>query len=48
MWIGELIYCEIKSKSSSNMIVSEITRLNTNSLNKIQEEFRDDSNKNNL
>lgn len=30
------------------MIVSEITRLNTNSLNKIQEEFRDDSNKNNL
>ena len=35
---------EIKSKSSSNVIVSEIS---VNNLNKIKEEFRDDSNKNN-
>jgi site-specific recombinase XerD len=35
---------EIKSKSSSNVIVSEIS---VNDLNKIKEEFRDDSNENN-
>ena len=35
---------EIKSKSSSNVIVSEIS---VNNLNKIKEEFRDDSNENN-
>ena len=39
--------CEIKSKSSSNVIVSEISILNRNDLNKIKEEFRDDSNENN-
>jgi len=39
--------CEIKSKSSGNEIVSEIDRLNRNDLNKIKEEFRDDSNENN-
>jgi integrase len=38
--------CEIKSKSSSNVIVSEISILNRNDLNKIKEEFRDDSNEN--
>lgn len=39
--------CEIKSKSSSNVIMSEISILNSNDLNKIKEEFRDDSNENN-
>jgi len=38
--------CEIKSKSSSTVIVSEISILNRNDLNKIKEEFRDDSNEN--
>ena len=38
--------CEIKSKSSSNVIMSEISILNRNDLNKIKEEFRDDSNEN--
>ena len=42
--------CEIKSKSSNNMnnmIVSEMSILNRNDLNKIKKEFKDDSNENN-
>ena len=39
--------CEIKSKSSSNVIMSEISILNSNDLNKIKEEFRNDLNENN-
>lgn len=39
--------CEIKWKSSDNEIVSEMGKLNRNDLNKIKEEFRDDSNENN-
>ena len=41
------MYCEIKSKSSSNVIVPEMNRLNRDDLNKIKKEFRDESNKNN-
>jgi len=39
--------CEKKSKSSSNVIVPEMDRLNRDDLNKIKKEFRDDSNENN-
>jgi integrase len=39
--------CEIKSKSSSNMIVSEISILNRDDLNKIKKEFKDNSKENN-
>ena len=41
------MYNEIKSKSSSNVIVPEMNRLNRDDLNKIKKEFRDESNKNN-
>ena len=41
------MYCEIKSKSSSNVMVPEKNRLNRDDLNKIKKEFRDESNKNN-
>ena len=41
------MYCEIKSKSSSNVMVPEKNRLNRDDLNKIKKEFRDKSNKNN-
>ena len=41
------MYYEIKSKSSSNVIVPEMDKLNRDDLNKIKKEFRDESNKNN-
>jgi site-specific recombinase XerD len=41
------MYYEIKSKSSSNVIVAEMDKLNRDDLNKIKKEFRDESNKNN-
>lgn len=41
------MYCEIKSKSSSNVIVPEKNRLNRDDLNKIKKELRDESNKDN-
>lgn len=41
------MYCEIKSKSSSNVMVPEKNRLNRDDLNKIKKEFRDELNKNN-
>ena len=41
------MYCEIKSKSSSNVMVPEKNRLNRDDLNKIKKEFRDEPNKNN-
>ena len=41
------MYCEIKSRSSSNVMVPEKNRLNRDDLNKTKKEFRDESNKNN-